>query len=157
MLAAGLTVGHCGSRATPEVSASSGAEALPDGGAPEGECSVRFLDSIDGFVLRGCAWFRAEGDLPSEIGDLPPMAEVVGSATCVESEDEARKIADEFVAAHPPADDTYTDYELASVRRQGSMYRVRYDKVFRHGVKTEPHHCEVVVEPDGAIHWELRH
>jgi hypothetical protein len=118
---------------------------------------VRHLDSIEGFVLRGCAWFRAEDGHPSEIGDLPPMAAVVGSATCLESEGEARRIADEFVAAHPPADDTYTGYELASVRRQGSMFRVRYDKVFRPGVRAEPHHCEVVVEPDGAVHWGIVH
>ena len=122
---------------------------------PAPECSVRHVDTIEGFVQRGCRFVRADDGHSTEIAGEPPMLEVVGSTTCVESEDEARRIADEFIAAHPPADDTYTGYRFASLRPDGPTYRVRYDKVFRHGVKVDPHFCEVVVEPDGAVHWEI--
>jgi len=67
------------------------------------------------------------------------------------TEQEARELADEFIATHPYSD-AYT-LEFTSIRRFGHTFQVRYTKVFKEPRKENPPYRLVIVTHSGEVDW----
>ena len=67
------------------------------------------------------------------------------------TEQEARELADEFIATHPYPE-AYT-LEFRSIRQVGGAFQVRYTKVFKEPAKESPPYRLVIVTSSGKVRW----